>query len=29
VEASNPEEAGAMKMLGYADVIDQLMKGLG
>lgn len=29
VEASNPEEAGAMKMLGYADVIDQLMRGLG
>lgn len=29
VEASNPEEAGAMKMLGFADVIDQLMKGLG
>lgn len=28
-EAAAPEEAGAMKMLGYADVVDQLMKGLG
>lgn len=29
VRGSAPEEAGAMQLLGYANVIDQLMKGLG
>lgn len=28
-ETAAPEEAGAMKMLDYANVVDQLMKGLG
>lgn len=28
-QVAAPDEAGAMQLLGYANVIDQLMKGLG